>query len=781
MTKRKIPAEIDEAIKSWVASVIGDRESLLDVALSQQSRELKISIPYLISKTGMRRNTLISREKLLVPVLDAMREVGVIVPGHCSSACEWRRRLLAWYEKKTIEERKSIKVFGGSIKIKGYLDKCPGLAHISPARSKYKLVADTCAEIEHDLRELGVLDFDYRRVKERVKIPVARREDSLQRKMDSLMSVSVSIIEDVVYPKEPFLHVLHLFGISAIPGGSSSTRANYAAGYKMVREYLYSVGASGDEPIGSLLGISFLPRYREFLQGKLIERKFSSAYANNLISAARSVMKRLVSIKGFDFSSFLDAPGFSVQRETEMYSPYTPNERKWISDAVLGEIDNTNSIAKPYKITGIGVDPVDSAGRVRRGCSNLDNARWIFENKFDCSPVVYGNYKKGNPYQKAFLYIIKQLNLPLREVYKQWGVLWRVDARALAPYIARLAQVTGLNADSLASLELDDFIQSHDLTGRPCLLYWKERSNGQKMYHLDLFHAEIAWLTTSQGREVRKIFDDVIFLTKSIRSRAKEHDKNKLFIFQSSSCAKFGEIKSVENSAQNMLIRILAAFAKDHALKDDKGRPLALTPARFRPSFVSELVELGVSIREIQVMLGHKSIKTTLSYLDRMQFNKMAREKLNEALRGIHLKTLDSQEVVAESIPQHDSDLRVIFRSGLATCRDPLSPPEFIQRSSGYRENAPCSQFNKCLTCSNSVITASHLPELFALRRDYRHLIEVTRVLDTPYGTAILENLDVLGSILSSESSDFSQSELELADRLSANVVTSVFVEGVSL
>ncbi len=67
------------------------------------------------------------------------------------------------------------------------------------------------------------------------------------------------------------------------------------------------------------------------------------------------------------------------------------------------------------------------------------------------------------------------------------------------------------------------------------------------------------------------------------------------------------------------------------------------------------------------------------------------------------------------------------------------------------------------------------------MQRDYMHILHVNRVADTPYGSVVLENLAILRSILTPESSDFSTAELEEAERLSEYVDTNIAIEGVGL
>ncbi|MFV2949605.1 integrase, partial [Pseudomonas japonica] len=110
-----------------------------------------------------------------------------------------------------------------------------------------------------------------------------------------------------------------------------------------------------------------------------------------------------------------------------------------------------------------------------------------------------------------------------------------------------------------------------------------------------------------------------------------------------------------------------------------------------------------------------------------------------------------------------------------------MNPPDFVKKLSSYVPGSPCSLYNKCLSCENAMITVAHLPHLFALYRDYSRLVEVSRVMDTPYGGVVRENMGILKTILNPETSDFSGDELSEAKRLSDYISSTVLVDGVGL
>ena len=739
------------------------------------------SYKFLSDHLGIATNTLqgnTSARDLYTPLMSELNQVlieqGVLIKGEIASALELRRNAINWWHSLSKEDKSKLDTFGNSIRFKKYLNNWRG-------GKNYKIVTELGEAFNKELITVGVLKDDYVPVKGRSELLdksfIEGQKQSKQR-WEYLRKLQLETVDDLLDPKssdEEYLQLKQLVAVTQNKVASDSGRSNFRDAFVHLSSFLCSQSIEPSAPLVDILNEYLLVRfYNDYIQNQLDIGKISPASAPTIVSSIRGILKRAKSIKGLDFSSFYDTEAIVRGRVTDTYKPYSKKEREIIHKAISSEIREIKELLLPYKKSGLGQNPLDQNHQLTPGLSTEDNARYIFENKLNCIPIFHHTAKTIE--ENAFLSIVGKLDIGLHELYKKWRVLPIVSADIVAPFVFRLAQITGMNADPIADLNVDDLVIEHQATGRACLRYWKERSTGGKELHLDLFEAKLQWLTKKQSTEVKDIFDTILMLTKSIRSNAPEEVKNTLFIFQSVGQRTYGKITSF---AITKSYSIYSNFVKRNELTNEKGEPLKFTLTRFRPSFVSELVEAGVSIREIQLMLGHGNIETTMAYLDRLDFNRIARQKLKDVLNKIHSKVIiPSKENKAKDTYLDNKD-RVIFTTPLSGCANVFDPPDFIKNSNMYKKGQPCSQYNKCLSCDNVMLIAEHLPMLFAMRRDYLILMQRNRIMETPYGFVFEENLMLLDEILNPKTSDFTEDELLEGERLAIFEETAV-IDGVT-
>lgn len=703
----------------------------------------------------------------------------------------WSLKLLGWYGNLTDDGKRAIPTFGNKIGVRSLARQERKFTTLGKLVD-YPAVKAALEKINTQHLESGYLAVDYEPVKDREAdgvakyVTVASPETLDFRRLLNLRVSNVNELE-ASSSSTPFQTIKHLFAYAT--SFYDEWRSGLFAFSYFIR-FLKGLGCSGVEGLFEVVGAYSLVRFRACLVELIVEKELAPSTANGILSKVRITLKSLQGISGGEDFNFYDVEGFDPVRVTDMYIPYTPSERERIALCVNDDIDRYDRLSQPYKVSGVGVDPFEAdQSKIVRGYATLENMRWVFENRLNCTPPTAEQLSVPG-YASSFAKTINRLAGSIQAVYHSWGILQHVDNSVITPYVIKLAQVTGLNADSLKWLDLDDYAPYHPFTKRPCLRYWKERSVGEKLYPLDLMQAEITWLTSAQSNEVAKIFEDVKALTSRFRSSAPEDIANKLFIWQSSGANSYGEIKSLATSKVSIVSRLFSEYAKAKALLDDSGEPLKLSASRLRPSFISELLEKGVSPREIQVILGHAKLRTTIAYFDRMDFNRFARKKLNEAITSIHEGTIRSYERIhAVDVTDSDSKLepdaamgpKVVFKTPLADCMNIFNPPEFVRSLASYVPGTPCAMYNKCLSCDNSIITVAHLPQLLAMYRDYARLVEVSRVMDTPYGFVVKENMSLLEDMLDPETSDFSEEELHNAQRLSDYIDTTILIDGVGV
>lgn len=702
-----------------------------------------------------------------------LREEGVIIDGWNAANLDIRRKILAWWNPLTEDEKRQLKHYGNQLSIHSYVNGLRSGEHNT------SLIQYVLKEINDDLLELGVLDKDYVKVADRPFTRKARNKELKynERKAKTeawckLIDKPLTSVSDLLSVKSrEYAQICHLIAATSKKIFSESGKSNFSAACNHFTAFLSASSVPYDTKLEDILNPYVLLRFKkDYILPRVYVGELSPKWANTVLSCIKISLERAKQIKGLNFHTLIEPgliPADESQRTTDMYRPYSPSVRKQITDAIEKDINEIKLLLKPYQGTGTGVDPFDENLRVISGKGTIENARFIFENYLNCNPVYYFD---DSPYSIAFLSIIARNGQSLHNVYKQWGVIPIVSKELLLPLLYKLAQVTGMNADSLIELEIEDYIESHHATGKPCLRYWKERSEGGKEYHLDIFDAELQWLATSQSKIVKHTIDIILKLTERVRVKADKSISSKLFICESASSGNY--LTPIRLSALGDEYK---KFAARHDVKDSDGRIKSVNIARFRPSFVSEIIEKGVSLREIQLLLGHKSIGTTMNYLDRLDFNRVARKKIDEALKKIKDECDSSNDTSPNANRRYlSNNNNIIFKTPLGGCANVFNPPDFIKKSSLYVEGRPCSQYNKCLSCDNVLITRDHLPELFAMQRDYMQLMTLNRVMDTPYGLVIEENLSLLDEILSLKKSTFSEEELIEGERRSVFVETTI-------
>lgn len=764
-----INTQVVEKLNEYIATLKSNRELLWLVKLDRWSNSKRyksqVSYSFLSENLGISKSVL-SKSSYKVQINEITKLLileKVILPEYGPSVLNMRRRLMLWWKSLTEKDKRSLDIFGNRIQISKYVENLR-------TGKGYELLKEEIEVIHGELLDMGVLDAGYVPVKNRDKLRNSKFHEMQSANkilLRSLGKLPLQTVDDLVEPDldRPYVQWEQLFMAASEGVASESGKSNYQDALNHTKAYLSQCEVSPLSLLSESVNEFFLTSFKkEYLLPLLEQKLISPSTATTVFSSLRMTLKRATKIKNLGFKSFYDDELRVKGRVGESYKPYTLSEREQIDSAIKSDIAHIQSLMKEYELTGVGEDPLDSNYRVKLGMSTEDNARYLFEQRLNCKLIF--NHTASTQVEKAFISITSRLDIGLHELYERWGILPKVSSKVLSPFLFQLCRITGLNPESAIDLDVDSYLEEHPLTHKPCIRYWKERGIGEQDVHLDLFNSEITWLPDLQGKMVKEIFDTVIELTKNIRNKLPPEFKNKLFIYQSDGRKAFDKVMHL--TPQNSY-GLYNAFIDRHKLVNDNGEPMSFSLSRFRPSFVSEMLEDGLSIRDIQVLLGHSSIDVTISYLDRLDFSRISRLKLFDALAALQRHGQDIRKVKRPKTYK-DNQHKIIFQTPLSGCANIFDPPDFIKKSQKFKEGQACSQFNKCLSCENIMLSVMHLPILFALERHYIRLSEVNRVIDTPYGIVILENLAILEQILDPNESDFSSAELEFAKKQSFHI-----------
>jgi len=503
----------------------------------------------------------------------------------------------------------------------------------------------------------------------------------------------------------------------------------------------------------------------------------------NMFSAIRQTMEYAYE------HNYITRPVINVHmppavRETSLRTAYSNKEYTAIFDVISALIQFSKGLLRPYRRTGKGRDPrkVYRQGtpfaerKLGQGwtcwvkTSNSDgyiisddNMRWYFENVMDCIAVLGTPENKKH---KAFFKNATNIHGGLHRLYRKWGVSPLIDQDVLMPLAVKLVSETGLNVESLLSLKRDCFKEAHELTGLPYLEYEKPRSGGDKELHLLLYdkaeNGEFMALKQRQSQIISKTIKTILKLTEPLINLANEEDRNYLFLYQSNAPHSYGKVKVINTK---VLTSWTQRIVREYDLRGSDDKPLVFTLSRFRPTKFTEMVTQGYDIFDIMAVAGHKSITTTLAYIDRLKSTTDFHRRIQRELTIIkENKRAYERKPLPIATTANAKPGQFIFKAPVCHCKNPYSPPDVVKNSSSYHEGDACTFWNMCLQCENVLITEMNLPKLFAYRNEIRRAL--SNVNEIPrQGELYKRILMILDEILLPDTL-FPQEKLEWAAEL---------------
>lgn len=343
---------------------------------------------------------------------------------------------------------------------------------------------------------------------------------------------------------------------------------------------------------------------------------------------------------------------------------------------------------------------------------------WMFENTYGCDPL-------------AMLRAFQESNLKyncrtkrMLQLFSRWGVWPYIDSMLIMPLAVEFAMLTGLNVESLKSLELDSYTHEHPLTGQPVISYNKARSGSysrseKRELHIPTLEIEELLIDDSIAEKIHAIVQIVKELTLRIRPYAPKDIANRLFIFE--------DIEKSESEGSKIVVAIdpkakafawRRRFAKEEGLLKVFGDKFNFNIARCRPTLVTNMVLAGADLFQVQTALGHQSVQTTATYLDELQLQPAFNKTISEALYQISQRSQEAMYKPIISIKDetlnNEADLIDNFHETLSGCgcKNAYNPSENVRQVTNFKEGSVCKYWNMCLLCDNSIITQNSLPKL---------------------------------------------------------------------
>lgn len=580
-----------------------------------------------------------------------------------------------------------------------------------------------------------------------------------------------------VSTERPFAQVEWIFEqrLSRVPSKDGKDNYRYALSFYL--RFLQGTEGTAPFSIKEQWDSLALVRFRTWLLTleKEDNTQFGSHTLTGIVSAVRQVMAEAVLLELTATNKIITLSMPRAHRDTDMHAPYSNDEVASILEAVKEDLQCTNAVLAGYKLTNAGRDPQlrpEPSLRINPqkyaehgyGWNCEANLRWYFEHRMNCRAMSRTDEEAFR--HKVFFSSASRYHGGYMAVYKRWGVTPQIDRDILWPLVIQLSYLTGLNPSSLMGLKAD-CLAEHPLTGTPVLRYLKLRSKGEKELLVDLLNEEASEpdeeledaempLKRQHAILVERVIGKILRLTKPIREHAEfpAHLKDLLFVYQSSGNNCHGDFQSVPVWKMNQWCR---EIGERHNLQSSSGIPLSFSLVRFRPTRLTEMAAKGKDFFEIQHVAGHKSIKTTLTYIEQRTLDAVAEREVTDALERIW----SNREEFCPPQPLEQRPIPLTpFKGLISDCKNVFDPPRSVQLAADYVEGQACTRFNMCLLCKNVVVMKEHLPALAHYRSQIRAATTNSGV-DLPHVALYEKSLAVLDQIFDPDTSEFSEEDLD--------------------
>jgi Phage integrase SAM-like domain len=313
----------------------------------------------------------------------------------------------------------------------------------------------------------------------------------------------------------------------------------------------------------------------------------------------------------------------------------------------------------------------------KRGFLNENYLPFFPKNPY---PSNHRKSKGERPFSSPEMSSLTQaLKKELKRISKETDPLSGYD---LTVCLLALAARTGINLTPLVELPVD-CLQDHPLKyDRRLLVSFKRR--GKATHVASVRKTEEVTLFNTVMMDVASIIDMVVMRNSQVRAKLKS---TRLFAY--------GPFSKGTSLAVSTVNRMTKDIIKNHDLKNDDGKALAVNVSRLRKTFVNRIWALSGQDPIITAAMGGHSLKVSNDYY--LEAPPEA-EKNFSLLGEIRVKELldDTATLSFENTP-------------VAQCKD-----------SKYGHLAPkngehCTSFLACFRCKSFVVTEEDLYRLFSL------------------------------------------------------------------